>query len=918
MTADSTALPPPDGTIAAADAASTREATARCVLCGALVGGFVCPRCSTDQRLASAQELRLVRARLDELERAILGLRHEVVDLEARRRDLERVLRRPTAAAAGPATRGDSPAPPERSELRPDRIRDILLWAGAVLVVVSAFSLAAVLLATGGGEGKPVVTPTRVAGVLVLLALVTAVLSWRVRSRLAATAEVLLVVAVGLLLAGWYLLRRGGSGEDISAETWWAGGFALAGLFSVAAGAAGYRAVRVLAAAFLAVAAAIVLASLPGPPWAVAMMAAGIASGFVVGAWAALRSTGWGAAAIAALTAAGAFVVTGVAVAAVDVAEATSTRSALGPATAMVALGMPPLAARVLLRRDLEPRAPLADLLVGLHTMSLIAAVTFVAVPRSSTAAVITVAAAAGLVAVVIGCLAQRQLGWGVALVGAAGVALGLGGAVRPLAIAVFAPLGWFGQPWTLDPRVRADLRLAPSGTVRIGDPWMALTAVGMGWFAVVVAAHVSRPARAWRDVAVGSSALTCAFVASLLPIAAHRDVTAAFGATLGTALALAVLAGRSMRRGRGSSALLVGAATAAIPAAGWSATNRWMTVGALCAVTVAMMWLARCAPTGSAQRRRAMAGAGAVAAGAVITACIAIGLDATTTAVVVAVVAGATLVAAASHAAATSDAWVLVPVAALALVAAALLAAQSARWLAIVLSLECLALAVASMRGVSPMPYRVAAVAVASGALVTWLAAAGVTVLEAYTVPLASVSLLGGAVLRRARHDVGSWVAYGPGLVLLLGPSLIATLADGPAARVVALAATALLIVAVGTKARLQAPIVLGVGTVLALAVDAGAPVADDVPRWIPIGAAGIACCGSVPRSSGGWRWSAEPVRRSTAWTDATDPRRAGPSTRPLRAPRSAPVPLPPAARWRGRRRTGRSRPDRAGRRPR
>jgi hypothetical protein len=161
---------------------------------------------------------------------------------------------------------------------------------------------------------------------------------------------------------------------------------------------------------------------------------------------------------------------------------------------------------------------------------------------------------------------------------------------------------------------------------------------------------------------------------------------------------------------------------------------------------------------------------------------------------------------------------------------------------MATVLTLAGIALAVASRKAVSPIPYRCAATVVELAAVLTWLAAAEVTVLEAYTVPIAAVGLIGGAALRRGRSDVGSWVAYGPGLVLLLGPSLVAAVATGPTVRVLALALCALLVVAAGATARLQAPIALGAITLLALAIDAGSPVADDVPRWIPIGVAGVA----------------------------------------------------------------------------
>jgi uncharacterized membrane protein AbrB (regulator of aidB expression) len=73
------------------------------------------------------------------------------------------------------------------------------------------------------------------------------------------------------------------------------------------------------------------------------------------------------------------------------------------------------------------------------------------------------------------------------------------------------------------------------------------------------------------------------------------------------------------------------------------------------------------------------------------------------------------------------------------------------------------------------------------------------------------------------------------------LGASLFMFLDGGPAARLVLLIVAALLTIAIGVRAGLQAPIVLGAVTLLILAVDALAPLATDMPRWIPIGAAGL-----------------------------------------------------------------------------
>jgi hypothetical protein len=71
--------------------------------------------------------------------------------------------------------------------------------------------------------------------------------------------------------------------------------------------------------------------------------------------------------------------------------------------------------------------------------------------------------------------------------------------------------------------------------------------------------------------------------------------------------------------------------------------------------------------------------------------------------------------------------------------------------------------------------------------------------------------------------------------------PSLVVAVDRGPLARVVLLTGAALAAIVVGTRFSLQAPIIVGAGALLVLAVDAAVPVAAEIPRWIPIGVAGI-----------------------------------------------------------------------------
>lgn len=111
----------------------------------------------------------------------------------------------------------------------------------------------------------------------------------------------------------------------------------------------------------------------------------------------------------------------------------------------------------------------------------------------------------------------------------------------------------------------------------------------------------------------------------------------------------------------------------------------------------------------------------------------------------------------------------------------------------------------------------------------------------EAYAAPVAATALILGHLRRRADETVGSWAAYGPGLSIALGPSLFVALGDPGLTRPLILGLVALAVVLWGARERLQAPLVLGGIT---LALDAGvqvAPYVGGLPRWIPIGAAGV-----------------------------------------------------------------------------
>jgi hypothetical protein len=124
-------------------------------------------------------------------------------------------------------------------------------------------------------------------------------------------------------------------------------------------------------------------------------------------------------------------------------------------------------------------------------------------------------------------------------------------------------------------------------------------------------------------------------------------------------------------------------------------------------------------------------------------------------------------------------------------------------------------------------------------------LAEAGVEHPEPYVVPLALAALLLGHLRRRAVPGTGSFAAYGAGLSALLLPSLVAALAGGPLWRPLVLAGVALVVVLLGARGRLQAPLLIGGAVLAADALRLLGPYAAALPRWLVLAAAGALLLG-------------------------------------------------------------------------
>ncbi|GGN76279.1 hypothetical protein GCM10010112_48310 [Actinoplanes lobatus] len=182
-----------------------------------------------------------------------------------------------------------------------------------------------------------------------------------------------------------------------------------------------------------------------------------------------------------------------------------------------------------------------------------------------------------------------------------------------------------------------------------------------------------------------------------------------------------------------------------------------------------------------------------------------------------------------------------------------ALTLTESLGWAALICKLWALALTVRALRPGETRRTRFRyALAAGSVALLGWwllLSSRDVETVEIYTLPAAVLALIAGWFARRYRSGLSSWTAYGSALGAAILPSLYvvaASDADDPQyLRRLLLGAGALLILLAGARARLQAPVVVGGGTLLLVALHELIQVWDLVPRWVPLAVGGLLLVG-------------------------------------------------------------------------
>ncbi|WP_300682555.1 hypothetical protein [Nocardioides sp.] len=118
-------------------------------------------------------------------------------------------------------------------------------------------------------------------------------------------------------------------------------------------------------------------------------------------------------------------------------------------------------------------------------------------------------------------------------------------------------------------------------------------------------------------------------------------------------------------------------------------------------------------------------------------------------------------------------------------------------------------------------------------------------TAIEAYTLPLAAMLAVVGAVQHHRARLTGtaapSMLTVAPALAAALVPSMAVAIGGGDAVRLAAVTVVSLITVLIGFARHLQAPVLIGGGVLLVIALTQGGPFIGYLPGWLTIGTAGV-----------------------------------------------------------------------------
>jgi hypothetical protein len=769
----------------------------RCPDCRAtLAGTGWCSACGL--RLTGPEATRLW-----EVDVELLGLERSRRLLLDEREALLRALRTAGAPEMAPADAAREPA-----EWTPQRVQNLLLTLGGLLLAGAALVFAAVTYERLGAGGRALVLGT--------LTALAAVAAPRLRTRgLTSTAETVGAVVLALAALDAYGLRTLGLAQDSAPARYAAGCSAVLAVLAVAYGRrAGLRLVQVLGVLLSQLPVPLLLGHAQAPVATVGLALAALAAADLAVLLLGdrldeeVRATVRACAALVLAAAVAASVLAGIgadqpapaatALLACAVVVAAASRLATGPGRALLSCGAVTLlgaAVAALLREDVAVAS------AALGAVALVAVLACTRLPQEERT----------------GPIAGALL---VATASVLAVAL-------PVVHGLLAPLGWLDRPWTLP--AGSSLREAlPGGEAWTGPavtPLVLLAAAAT----VLVAGHVLDRV-GWAAAPAGALGLAAAV---LLPLA--LDLPYAAGLAVLLVLAGLAAAGGAALLGRVEAVPMAAAGVAlGLHAAAWSTASQTATL-----VVLPLVALGCAALAVPRQPRPAVPVVLAGLLATVHVSAIGTALDLAPDQVgglLLVAVAGALAAAALLDGERCSGAELTALVAGTASLS---MVSADVGWLSWVLAgLGLLALATALRPDRRP-------VAVAGGLLLSassWvrLADAGVTAPEPYVLPLAAAALVLGALRRRAEPDTSSWQAYGPGLLLALVPSLLAGLGGNDLTRPLLVGLAALAVLLVGARTSLQAPLVVGGAVLLVDALDLVGPYAAALPRWLSLGGAG------------------------------------------------------------------------------